>query len=382
MRMMRLSHSRLLPPDPEIGWTPFAWLIYFPALFMWPAAQHASAAVWAATTAAGVVFLPLYFRGYWCTGWTEKYWIIAAMAALGMLLTPINPGAPVLTIYAASFAGVVRPPRHAAQIIVLIVAAALLEALSLRLSPAIWLWQVGFSVVVGFSNIHFSTVREINSRLRRANEEIEHLAKVAERERIGRDLHDLLGHTLSLITLKASLASRLADRDPARAVVEIRDVERISREALTEVRAAVAGYRDAGLASQLTSAESMLRAAGIEMHASIDAVPLSPPEEAVLSLILREAVTNVVRHAHATRCDISLSHLDGARTLRIEDDGRGKSVPDGNGVTGMRERVMSLGGVISIESFPGTRIRVTLAPAAAVSAGAAAEPAARLAIIA
>ncbi|MEO6865931.1 MAG: sensor histidine kinase [Gemmatimonadaceae bacterium] len=380
MRMMRLSRFPILPPDPEIGWTPFAWLIYFPALFMWPAVEHAGPLVWAATIAGGVLFLPLYFRGYWCNGWKEKYWIIATIATLGMLLTPINPGAPVLTIYAASFAGVVRPARRAAQVIGLIVAAALLEALLFRLSPTIWIWQVFVSLVVGFSNSHFARVRETNAKLRRANEEIEHLAKVAERERIARDLHDLLGHTLSLITLKASLASRLADRDPARAAIEIRDVERISRDALTEVRAAVAGYRDAGFASQLSSAESMLQAAGVDMHATVEPVVLAPAEEAVLSLILREAITNVVRHAHATRCDITLSVVDDVRTLCIEDDGRGKNAPDGNGVTGMRERVTSLGGNISVESSPGTRIRVTLAPAEPVVIPA--DRPARLAIIA
>src|SRR6185437_15837759 len=205
-----------------------------------------------------------------------------------------------------------------------------------RLPAWTWGWQVLFSAVVGFSNSHFARVRETNRRLRRANEEIGHLAKLAERERIARDLHDLLGHTLSLITLKASLASRLADRDPARAAIEIRDVERISRDALSEVRAAVAGYRDTGLASEIASAESMLQAAGVEMRASIEPVQLSPAEEAVLSLVLREAVTNVVRHANAGHCGIALTGVNGERTFSIQDDGIGKKTPDGNGVTGIR----------------------------------------------
>lgn len=380
MRMTRLSRFRLLPPDPEIGWTPFAWLIYFPALFMWPALDRAGVLVWTATLAGAVVFLPLYFRGYWCRGSRETYGIIATIAVIGMLLAPINGGAPVLTIYAASFAGALRPTRRGVQFVSLIVAAALLEAMVLRLPPSLWVWQCAVSMVVGFTNTHFAGVRETNSRLIRAQEEIEHLAKVAERERIARDLHDLLGHSLSLITLKASLASRLADRDPARAIAEIRDVERISRDALTEVRAAVAGYRDAGFASQLSSAESMLQAASVDMHSNVEPVVLAPAEEAVLSLILREAITNVVRHAHATRCDITLSVIDGVRTLCIEDDGRGKNAPDGNGVTGMRERVTSLGGNISVESSPGTRIRVTLARAEPVAATA--DKPARLAIIA
>src|SRR6185437_5895651 len=100
---MQLSRFRILPRDSDIGWTPFAWLIYFPALFMWPALTHASAGVWIATIAGGALFLPLYFRGFWCRGNTETYWIIASIAVIGLVLTPINPGAPVLTIYAASF---------------------------------------------------------------------------------------------------------------------------------------------------------------------------------------------------------------------------------------------------------------------------------------
>ncbi|MFI5238638.1 MAG: sensor histidine kinase [Gemmatimonadales bacterium] len=357
-----------MPPDQDIGWSPLAWLIYFPGLFVWPALSHSSTAVWIATIVSGIIFLPLYFRGFWCARGSEKYWIIAIIAILGMILSPVNAGAPVFTIYAASFAGALRPSRRAWQIIAIIVAAAFLEALVLRLPPSTWSWQIAISIVVGFSSAHFARVRETNIRLRQANDEIAHLAKVAERERIARDLHDLLGHTLSLITLKAALASRLADRDPARAAIEIRDVERISRDALTEVRAAVAGYRDAGLARELVSAESMLKAAGVDMNANIESVLLSPAEEAVLALVLREAITNVVRHAHATHCDITLSSVGGVRTLRIQDDGTGKRAPDGNGVTGMRERVSSLGGDIAVESFPGTRIRVTLAPIAETKA--------------
>ena len=362
MRMISLARFRILPPDRELGWTPYAWLVYFPTLFFWPAVNHSSRLVWAATIIGGVVFLPLYFRGFWLKGSPRKLWLIAGIAAIGMLLAPINGGAPVMTIYAASFAGYVRPVKRAAQIIGAIAAAALIEAYLLHLSPYVWVWQVVFSVLVGFTNSHFAGVREANAKLFRAQEEIEHLAKVAERERIARDMHDLLGHTLSLITLKASLASRLADRDPARAIAEIRDVERISRDALTEVRAAVAGYREFGLTQQLASVSSMLEAAGMSLETRIDPVVLSPAEETVLSLILRESVTNIVRHAAATRCDVSLSESDGVRTMCIQDDGRGKSVPDGSGITGMRERVASIGGTLSVESFPGTRVRVILQP--------------------
>jgi two-component system sensor histidine kinase DesK len=359
-----------LPRDQDIGWTPIAWLIYLPALFAWPMTAPSGTGAWALTTTVTGAFLVLYFRAYWVRNTREMIWIIGAIAALGMALTPFNPGAPVLTIYAASFAGTVRPVRQAVILTGCVVVAAALEAWVLHFPPTLWAWQIFISIIVAFSTGHFARVRETNVRLREANEQIAHLAKVAERERIARDLHDLLGHTLSLITLKASLASRLSANDPARAANEIRDVERISRDALSEVRAAVAGYRDAGLTSELGSVESMLTAAGIQLHTDIHPVELSSTEDAVLALILRESVTNVVRHAHATRCDVTLMNVSGMRVLTIHDNGRGKKTPDGNGITGIRERAHSLGGDVTINSASGTCIGVTLPVVAAMDSAA------------
>ena len=140
-----------------------------------------------------------------------------------------------------------------------------------------------------------------------ADEEIEHLAKVAERERIARDLHDLLGHTLSLITLKAELARKLVDRDPQRAKQEMLDVEQTSRAALADVREAISGYRGEGLAAELIRARKTLETAGISVDSDIAELPLTPAQETVLALALREAMTNVVRHAQARRCSVQLA---------------------------------------------------------------------------
>ncbi|MEP7001084.1 MAG: sensor histidine kinase, partial [bacterium] len=187
--------------------------------------------------------------------------------------------------------------------------------------------------------------------------------RVAERERIARDLHDVIGHTLTLITLKSALAARVAKRDPARAADEMRDVERVSRDALQEIRAALAGNRDVGLALEVASAASMLESAGITVEHAVMPVSLSPSEEATLALAIREAVTNVVRHAGASMCRITLSGDDGRRSLSIEDDGRGKHGPDGRGLAGMRERVTAVGGqlVVDAGAVSGTRVRITLA---------------------
>ncbi len=350
---------RLLPEDRYLGWTPYVWLVYLPTLFVQPAFGGGPASTWVLTSIATLVFLPLYFRGYWARG-REAYGIIAAITAIGAALVMVNASAFVLFIYAAAFAGVQRPTKLAVRLLALLSAIAVVESFALQLPLFAWGWAPLLIWMIGGVNAHYATVRQGNVALKRAHEEIEHLATVAERERIARDLHDLLGHTLSLITLKSSLASRVADRDPARAIAEIRDVERISREALAEVRSAVAGYREAGLARAVASAEQMLSAAGIETSVAIDPLQLSANEEGVLALAVRESVTNVVKHSRASSCSISLERDGSTRRLSVSDNGSWKKAPGGSGLVGMRERVEAIGGELSIERDNGTRLVIDL----------------------
>jgi two-component system sensor histidine kinase DesK len=352
---------RLVPEDRFLGWTPYVWLGYFPGLFVVPVIRHAGLGEWLLTIAAGLVFLALYFRGYWNRG-RELPLIIAAIALLGFAFSPSNPGASVLITYAASFAGILRPRRRAVIALTLLSAGVTIMGAFGFIQTPFWFFQIFLIVMIGGSNLHYMRVREITAELQLSREENENLARVAERERIARDLHDVLGHTLTLITLKSALAARLAERDPARAAEEMRAVESVSRDALQEIREALTGYRDAGLAREVASAEVMLQAAGVTVEQDVAPVMLTPTEEATLALAIREAVTNVVRHAGATLCRITLSEEDGTRSLAVEDDGRGKRGPDGNGLSGMRERVRALGGEISVgPGVIGTRVHITLA---------------------
>jgi two-component system, NarL family, sensor histidine kinase DesK len=201
----------------------------------------------------------------------------------------------------------------------------------------------------------------MNRKLRKANEEIEHLAKLAERERIARDLHDVLGHTLSVITLKSELAGKLMERDPQRAAKEIGEVEQISRQALSEVRDAIRGYRAQGLASELALAKSTLETAGVSVQCdAATTVKLPAMQESVLSLAVREAVTNVVRHAQARTCRLRVEQHNGSCRLEIHDDGCGSSNGEGNGLRGMRERVEMLGGTLDRSTESGTTLTITL----------------------
>jgi two-component system sensor histidine kinase DesK len=223
-------------------------------------------------------------------------------------------------------------------------------------------------LLVGFGNHHWAVSYCHDEKMRLAHEELEHLAKVAERERIARDLHDVLGHTLSLITLKSELARKLVDRDPERAKQEMHDVENASRAALADVREAIRGYRSDGIFAELARARAALETAGVSVECDTDAVPLSPAQESVLALALREAVTNVVRHAEARRCNVSLKRNEALCTLEVADDGRGAAGPEGNGLRGMRERLEALGGSLRLLSSNGTRLIIDLPLASAASA--------------
>lgn len=351
---------RLLPNDREEGWTPYAWLIYVVFFACWPAAKPGTTPLeWALTIVGLMVFLALYFRGYWVRG-RPLMMIIAAITLLGALYWKWNPGAGSFFIYAAAFAGELEPVRRAVRAIAIIEIVVIVEALAIRIHPFNAFWPVVFCLLIGAINIHHRQQKNANAKLRLAHEEIEHLAKVAERERIARDLHDLLGHTLSLIVLKSELAAKLAERDIDRARDEIRDVERISRDALAQVRAAVRGYRSGGLLAEIDSASAALVTAGIDITIDMSPQALPAAHEAVLALAVREAVTNIVRHARATHCRIALELVNGACVLTIVDDGIGGHAPFGAGLSGMRERVTALGGTLTRDGEHGTTLTIAL----------------------
>ncbi|GAA4617639.1 sensor histidine kinase [Actinoallomurus liliacearum] len=210
---------------------------------------------------------------------------------------------------------------------------------------------------IGLIMLGFRGSRMLIAQLQEARGEVARLAANEERLRIARDLHDLLGHTLSLIVLKSEVAVRIADRDPARSLGEMKDIETVARQALTDVRAAVSGYRRRDLAEELDNARGVLVAAEIEPAISTSGTPLPDGVDDLFAWAVREGVTNIVRHSRARTADISVTRVGADAVLQISDDGAGPAADGGspgvggNGLTGLGERVALAGG--SVESGRG-----------------------------
>jgi len=362
--------NRLVPDELGLGWMPVYTLGYLlflvlPALFSPsgfgnPLGMPAS--FWGASLLSIAVFLPLYFASFRGRGLT-KLACIAGIAALAHALLPISPFSNTYTIYAIALLPLTNL-RLSGKLLLAATVLALfcLQVMVLGYPPFVMAITVlvGCAVFAG-NHQYYKNLRK-QAELRLSHDEVRRLASTAERERIGRDLHDLLGHTLSLVALKSELAGKLIERDPLGARREIDDVARVSRDALSQVRRAVSGIRAAGLAAELASARLLLESDGVRFEYSLGEVALSPEVETVLALAVREAVTNIQRHARATRASVRLEkEADGVR-LHIEDDGRGAVIVAGNGLCGMRERIELLQGQVRIESRPGqgTRLEVML----------------------
>jgi two-component system, NarL family, sensor histidine kinase DesK len=377
--------------DPRRGFFRSRWIVRWVALlysvyfFVEPAYGH-SLAVWMKFAVCYAAFLALYFLAAELTGRRQTvafvlFFLIAfvyyalSRDAYGVFVYPfamlclyLSRLRTLFLVLMAMMAGVAAETRYLGR--------------SLSTAEEI----LFICVLFGLSNFAFAQQIRTNSLLESANSEIERLTQEAERERIARDLHDLLGHTLTVITMKLDLARRLLSqeatgeaghgpghgsghrsvRDPVldlgRARNEIVEAEQTARNALAEVREAVAGYRAEGLEVEIGRARRSLLAAEVKLTTALAPVKLSPGQANVLCLALREAVTNIVRHAHATDCRVSLLEKDGSIYFTIEDNGRGGVIREGNGLRGMRERLQSVAGTMKMTSLVrgGTNLELTL----------------------
>jgi two-component system, NarL family, sensor histidine kinase DesK len=344
-----------------------AWL----AFFIYPIAAFLTDHFSAETRTVGLLLLlalALIWAWFWtriCAGPDRRY-LVPAIVGATLILTVFTLRTPPqygsLFLYPVIMVGAAFPWRRGvAAVVILSVLAGGIE-LARGESVTTSTGQLLNELLVGFATVAGRLLVEANQQLSLAREQIARLAVGEERLRFARDLHDLLGHSLSVIALKSELAGRLVKRSPGLAEHEVKDIESVARAALREVREAVAGYRQPTLAAELAGAREALTAAAIECQIDRDPAALPPAVEAVLAWTVREGVTNVMRHSQGKRCTIRITNKDGRATVDVVDDGRGGTPEAGSGLRGLRERVFERGGTLTAESLPheGFRLRVTL----------------------
>ncbi len=344
----------------------YIWLVYAVFFFIEPVLRR-NAVYWAECLTIFAAFVGMYVWYVETPRREVRLALLGVMVLFGVATVHFNIGGTYFFIFAAAWGPfVVDSLRRSVWLLVADAVGVAGCWAVLRENPINFAIAFGFIFVVGLANLFAAEQKRAGVRLREAQAENAALAAMAERERIARDLHDVLGHTLSVIVLKAELAGRLIIRDPPRAAAEIADVEHTARTALAEVREAIGGYRGQGLKAEMAMARHTLDAAGVALTlAEVDSAPttLSAEAQTVLSLTLREAVTNIVRHARATHCRVSFTTAAGRHALIVEDDGVHLVAREGNGLRGMRERVQQVGGRFSLNTSQGTTVRVDI-PAA------------------
>ena len=293
---------------------------------------------------------------------------IAAYFAFTLTLFPSLGAIACWTwVYVACVAGMVV--ARTAVNVGIILSLGLLQLIAFTVAGTIEdYWFIALvTVSIGIMMSAFARQIDALRRLRHAQSEIARLAVVDERARFSRDMHDVLGHSLTVVTVKSELARRLITVDPGRAADELEDIERLSRSALADLRAAVAGYREMSLSTELAAAQAGLAAADIQAHLPRNGEAVEPDLRELFGWVLREGVTNVIRHSGSRNCWVTV----GPDHLEIEDDGRGP-VPDpalvpapfgavdassairtgGSGLAGLRVRAAQAGAQLAVDAGP------------------------------
>ncbi|WP_369228249.1 sensor histidine kinase [Streptomyces sp. R39] len=361
------------------------WLVFLASPANDLASGHhtteATAAGWAGLTAFVAIYLVTVFRsiGRPFLGWTVIVAVVVEWTLAIVLACTLGGSWFGLFVYLSVMCGVTLPLRVAYWTIPVTTAAMMLAGWYVHDVGEAWglflaVLMVGYAMT-GVRRLVATTVE-----LRKARATVAHLAANEERLRLARDLHDLLGHSLSLITLKSELAGRMLPDHPDKAAQQVVDIEQVSRQALVDVREAVTGYRRPRLAAELAGAQVALTAAAVtaEVPADPDLTGVPDEGEAALAWALREAITNVVRHSGASACTVELLRrqtLDGpVLELAVEDNGSGGSGKGpGNGLTGLTERLEKTGGTLEAGRVKrGFRLvaRVPLGSGVAVGSGA------------
>lgn len=352
-------HGKLIPEESGQGYLPYVWLVYLLFLFFPLFFQTHSVENWLVSIVSCVLFVGLYFWIYW-QGVVGGLVGVAIICLMGSVVVDYTPGASVFFVYAGAFAFKAGSPKKAMLILGLIILYIGLYSYFRGLDWFFAFPAIFFTSIIGGINIYQREMEKKNRLIRLSQEELKRVAATAERERIARDLHDLIGHTLSIITMKTQLANKLIDIDIDRAKQELKELELISRQTLTDVREAVTGFKARDLASELANAKEVLQSSDIRFIVDV-AKPLpSGKANQILAFALRELITNVVRHSHATQCKLIIDNTKSETHFVFSDNGDCDTAELGNGLSGLKERVESAKGSFNLNTKIGFSIEIGL----------------------
>ncbi|MEK4975782.1 sensor histidine kinase [Bacillus sp. FSL K6-6540] len=355
----------------QLGFFPYLWLIYMSL----PVINMLREEGWKMGIGFALIglFLVTYRQLYFAAGTPRFFvWLGIQMSIIFILCMWYHPTYMYMGFFTANFIGWYTDRRKFTISLVLF---GIIETIPLIKNASMLgkdlLFMIPFFLIMLFSPFGIRSLnrrQELERELAEANEQIRNLIKGEERMRIARDLHDTLGHTLSLITLKSQLVEKLAAKDPLKAQLEAREIQNTSRAALRQVRELVSDMRTATLPEELLEAQIILESADIQLVSTGDPKleGISDLAHNILSLCLREAVTNVVKHSQASQCRIDIESLDNEWRLLVADNGiglkgndDGASSTDSNGLKGMAERLSLIGGTVEAVSEPqGTKLSI------------------------
>jgi len=342
-----------------LGSRPEFYLVYLLFYFIPWFFQPPSTTDVVAIVVALAVFLPVYVSAFKDPSRGNLPHIIA-IALIGYALSPYHGSFGVFHIYATVQASFVRPERRAWIGVICLSAVFLAFSLLTEQHWSLWVFPVFMALLIAVGTMHSAEQEERQEILERSREHDTQLAALAERERIAQDLHDLLGQTLTVVALKSEVASKLIDKDIERAKQEIEEIRLASRNALTEVREAVADMNRTTISREINRAKTILESAGVMLQIVGEVPILDANTDRTLGLAIREATTNIVRHANARKAKLTISHNGNGLEIVIEDNGSGAIEHEGSGLSGLRRRIEALGGATRLEANSGVRVTLQL----------------------
>ncbi|MGG2932721.1 sensor histidine kinase [Bacillus pacificus] len=349
----------------HMGFFPYMWLVYL----LFPIYNLTQVSGWKFVLGSGMLILFLItYRQLYFVQKTFVFWACIQMVLIFLFALFYNPFMIFFGFFTASAMGF-APSKKVFRVLLCLLVVMLGTFVFInmnQLTPTSLVNIIPMFILMlltPFGMRNFNQKKMLRNQLNEANEQIKDLVKREERQRIARDLHDTLGHTLSLITLKSQLVEKLIVKNPERASTEAKEITQTSRTALKQLRELISDMRMITVEEELEQIKAILQAANIELEIKQEtsASSLSPIEQNILGMCLREAVTNVVKHSKATRCIVSVRELQGELILTVEDNGIGLADQnhDGNGIRGMKERIALIDGFVELGTInPGTLLTV------------------------